>query len=92
MHDYFSTKGTIYSENAFQASSLQGGCFADTPEYSRLERLRTQVIAQATTNELTIGSVLSLLYRAGTYGVLLRVARALFSKRPRISKDTPRRW
>jgi len=92
MHDYFSTKGTIYSENAFQASSLQGGCFADTPEYSRLERLQTQVIAQATTNELTIGSVLSLLYRAGTYGVLLRVARALFSKRPHISKDTPRRW
>jgi radical SAM superfamily enzyme YgiQ (UPF0313 family) len=92
MHDYFSSKGKIYSENAFQASSLHGGCFADTPEYSRLERLKTQVIAQATTNELTIRSILSFLYRAGSYGVFLRVVQAIFSKRPRISKDTPRRW
>lgn len=92
MHEYFSSKGQIYSENAFQSSSLQGGCFADTREYSRLERLRAQVIAQATTNELTIRSVFSLLYRAGSYGVLLRVIRAMFSSRPAIPREVPRRW
>jgi radical SAM superfamily enzyme YgiQ (UPF0313 family) len=92
MYDYFSSKGKIYSENAFQESSLQGGCFADTLEYTRIERLRTQVIAQATTNALTVYSVINLLSRARAHGVLLRVLQAMLSKRPTIPKEIPRRW
>lgn len=92
MYDYFSTKGKIYSENTFQKSSLQGGCYADTPEYSRMDRLRMQVIAQATTNELTVRTVINFLWRGKNHGVLFRVLQAILSKRPAIPKEVPRRW
>jgi radical SAM superfamily enzyme YgiQ (UPF0313 family) len=92
MYDYFSRHGKIYSENTFAESSLEGGCFADTPEYSREERLRLQIIAQATTNELSIGSVADILRRAGVHGALVKAMPALLANRPRIPKQTPRRW
>lgn len=92
MHKYFLSQGTIYSENAFEQSSLQGGCFADTPEYSRIDRLRMQVLAQSTTNELTPYSVINWLSRALICGVFFRVVRALFSRRPSIPREVPRRW
>lgn len=92
MYDYFSCKGKIYSDNAFQKSSLQGGCFADTNVYTRMERMRTQVIAQATTNELTVNTIINLLLRGISYGVLFRVIQAMLSKRPTIPKEVPRRW
>jgi len=92
MHEYFSSRGKIYSENSFDQSSLQGGCFADTPEYSRLERLRMQVIAQSTTNELTLYSVINWLSRALICGAFFRVVRSMFSMRPAIPREVPRRW
>lgn len=92
MYDYFSSHGKIYSENTFAESSLEGGCFADTSEYSREERLRLQIIAQATTNELSIESVTDILRRAVAHGALVKALPALLASRPRISKMIPRRW
>lgn len=92
MYEYFSNHGKIYSENTFAESSLEGGCFADTPEYSREERLKLQIIAQATTNELSIESVAGILRRAVAHGALLKTIPVLQAGRPRISKKIPRRW
>lgn len=92
MHEYFASCGKIYSENAFEQSSLQGGCFADTPEYSRLDRLRMQVIAQSTTNELTLYSAINWFSRALICGVFFRVVCTVFSRRPSIPREVPRRW
>jgi len=92
MHEYFERHGNIYSENTFAESSLEGGCFADTPGYSIEERLKIQIIAQATTNELSRNSVRNLLRRAAVRGARLEVLRALLAKRTRIPKGIPRRW
>lgn len=92
MYDYFSSHGTIYSENPFNKSSLQGGCFADTPEYSKGDRLKMQLVAQASTNELTRHTVRELLVRAFQLGIVGRVLSAMLSKRPVIPSDIPRRW
>jgi len=92
MYDYFSSQGTIYSENPFDKSSLQGGCFADTPQYSRGERLKMQLVAQATTNELTRHSVRELLVKSVQQGAVWRVMMSMLSPRPAIPRWIPRRW
>lgn len=92
MHEYFQRHGKIYSENTFAESSLEGGCFADTPEYFRKERLTMQIIAQATTNELSKDSVKCLLRRAAVRGARWKVLRALLAKRATIPEGIPRRW
>lgn len=92
MYDYFLSEGTIYSENSFNKSSLQGGCFADTPGYVKDDRLKVQMIAQAATNELNRHSVRDFLIQSVRMGVFWRVLGALVSKRPRVPRETPRRW
>jgi radical SAM superfamily enzyme YgiQ (UPF0313 family) len=92
MYDYFTSHGTIYSENPFNKSSLQGGCFADTPEYSKDDRLKVQLVAQASTNELTRHSFRELLLKSLQLGVFGRVLLSMLSKRPAIPMGIPRRW
>lgn len=92
MYDYFMANGKIYSENTFVASSLQGGCFADTPEYTRNVRLKVQLIAQAATNELTKQTVKHLLLRSIYLGAFWRVLSSILSKRPNIPSGIHRRW
>jgi len=91
MYTYFQNNGTIYTENAMDTSSLEGGCNADTPEYPKLERLRMQLIAQATTNEIP-WIPLGMLNRCLSLGVFLRVVRAFLSQRPKVPRGVPRRW
>ena len=92
MYDYFLANGTIYASNAFKESSLKGGCFADTPEYSNIDRLKMQLIAQASTNELTLKSVPYYLYKSVQLFIFWRMIKSLASKRPTIHKNIPRRW
>lgn len=91
MYTYFQKNGTIYTENAMDTSSLEGGCYADTQEYPKLERLRMQLIAQATTNEIP-WIPLGMLNRGLSLGVFLRVVRAFLSQRPKVPRGVPRRW
>lgn len=92
MYDYFLSRGKIYADNSFNESSLLGACYADTLEYSRHDRMKVQLIAQATTNELTIISIAHLLVKSIKLGAMPSVIKAMFSKRPNISKSVPRRW
>ena len=92
MYDYFLENGTIYSSNAFEESSLKGGCFADTPEYSNLDRLKIQLIAQASTNEINLKSMVGYLYKSVQLSIFWRIIKSLASKRPTIHKDIHRRW
>jgi len=92
MYDYFLCNGTIYSENTFNESSTQGNCLADTPEYSKLDRVKMRLIAQATTNELKKGSVKGLLLEAIHFGVFWHVLKGVLTTRPNIPGNIPRRW
>ncbi|MBE0416053.1 MAG: radical SAM protein, partial [Dehalococcoidia bacterium] len=90
MRDYFVKHGTIYADNVMDCSSLEGdGCFADTPEYQRTERIKMQLKAQATTNDIYKPSVLT---KARELGIELEIRAALKEPRARVSKWIPRRW
>ena len=91
MHEYFTRHGRIYVDNPMVESSLDGACFADTPEYPRKDRVDVQLIAQAATNA-PVRSRWRLLRQAASRGVVLDVACALLTPRPRISPEIPRRW
>lgn len=91
MHEYFVRHGAIRSSNVAEESSLDGKCTADTPEYPALERLRMQLLAQATTNEVW-RHLPYFLTRGARLGILWDAVRALTIPRPRIPRGIRRRW
>lgn len=92
MYEYFRKHGKVYVENPMVESSLDGACFADTPEYPSKERIDMQMIAQATTNNESLRSRLGTLRKAATRGIAADIARALLTPRPGIPPQIPRRW
>lgn len=91
MFQFFKREGRILAANVAEESSLDGGCFADTPAYPALERVRMQVVAQASTNERA-RNWRYLLSRGARLGVLGRVCRAMTLERPTIPAAAERRW
>jgi radical SAM superfamily enzyme YgiQ (UPF0313 family) len=91
MFEFFQREGRILRANVAEESSLDGGCFADTPAYPAIDRLRLQVEAQASTNERA-GNWQRLLLRGTRLGAPIRTLKALSLARPTIPADAERRW
>ncbi len=91
MLEYFKKHGRTYSDNIGDSSTLDiAGCVADTLEYSRLERMRMQCKAQATTNE--VSDKAAWLEKARRLGIEHEVSDAINKPRPILDKKIPRRW
>ncbi len=91
MYDYFARAGRILSPNVAEESSLGGNCHADTETYPAIDRLRMQVVAQASTNEVSRNWPY-FMYRGTKLRVLPKVLSAMTLPRPAIPRDVERRW